>query len=103
MSKETILLLVLLVGAPLLMALMHRGGAHQGHGHGGSGGGCCGGGGHAGHNHGEPPEQDRATLVLGKPGPRRHGEASPEGEGEPAVGTGKGAAEPAAPTPDTSS
>lgn len=50
MSNETILLLVLLVGAPLLMALMHRSGAHQGHGHGGSGGGCCGGGGHAGHN-----------------------------------------------------
>lgn len=48
MSSGT-LLIVLLVGVPLLMMLMHRGGA------GGMMGGCCGG--HA-HGHGDGSRKD---------------------------------------------
>ncbi len=76
MSNGSILLLVLLVGAPLLMLLMHRGGAHGGHGHGGFGGGC-GGGGHSGHGDEEPRDGERSGPVLGKPGPQ-HNHPAPQ-------------------------
>ena len=56
MSTGTILLLVLVIGAPLLMMLTHRGG----HGLGG-----CGGHNHGGHGesgtHGGDPQSDRET------------------------------------------
>ncbi len=45
MSSSTLVFLLLVIGMPLAMMFMHRGG----HAHGGTGGGGCGGG-HGGHH-----------------------------------------------------
>lgn len=76
--NSNILWIALLVGAPLLMILMHRGGAHGGHGQGGFGGGC---GGRSGHGHQEPREGKRSGPVLGKPGPQ-HNHPAPQADRE---------------------
>lgn len=72
MNAGNLIFLLLIVGAPLAMFSMHRGG----HAHGGtvSGGGCCGGG---GHNHGASHEEEQTPNttagqetqpLLGPPG-----------------------------------
>jgi hypothetical protein len=73
MNAGTLIFLLLLVGAPLAMFSMRRGG----HAHGGTaggGGGCCGGGGHS-HGGGREEEQTPDTSggqetkpLLGPPG-----------------------------------
>lgn len=72
MNAGNLIFLLLIIGAPLAMFSMHRGG----HGHGGTaGGGCCGGGG--GHNHGggreeqqtpNPSGGEETKPLLGPPG-----------------------------------
>jgi hypothetical protein len=78
MNAGNLIFLLLIVGAPLAMFSMHRGGhAHggaAGGGGGGGGGGCCGGG---GHNHGASHEEEQTPNttagqetppLLGPPG-----------------------------------
>ena len=73
MSTGTLIFLLLIVGAPLAMFSMHRGG----HAHGGTaggGGGCCGGGG--GHDHSDRQDEQTPNTtseqgtkpLLGPPG-----------------------------------
>ena len=71
MSSGTIFLLFI-IGVPLVMMFMHRGGHSHGSGQGQSGGGMSGcGGGHSGHGAdtkpGEPDQQAKSPL-LGPPG-----------------------------------
>lgn len=66
MSTGTLIFLLLIVGAPLLMVLMHRGG----HSHGGTGGGCHGG--HSPDERQEPRDEEKKPL-LGKSGSHSHG------------------------------
>lgn len=82
MSSGTLIFLLLVVGVPLAMMLMHRGG----HGAGGMGGCGMGHGGHghggAGHgDHGSEPERGGDhEPILGKPGePVRRGVHAPHG------------------------
>ena len=65
MNAGNLIFLLLIVGAPLLMFSMHRGGhAHGGTAGGGRGGGCGGGGG-GGHNHGGGHEQEQTPNASG--------------------------------------
>lgn len=71
MSNSTLIFLLFVIGLPLVMMFMHRGG----HAHGGMGGGCGGGhGGHGGdHGHDAEPAPDAAgeqekKPLLGPPG-----------------------------------
>jgi hypothetical protein len=75
MNAGNLIFLLLIVGGPLAMFSMHRGGHAHGGTAGGGGGGCCGGGG--GHNHGggheeeQTPNQSDGTEtkpLLGPPG-----------------------------------
>ena len=74
MNTGTLIFLLLIVGAPLAMFSMHRGGHAHGGTAGGGGGGCCGGG---GHNHGGSHEEEQTPdrsggqetkPLLGPPG-----------------------------------
>ena len=75
MSSSTIFLL-LIIGVPLAMVFMHRGGHSHGSGNGGTGGGMGGcGGGHnhgGGHDHdtkrGDEPATQAKSPLLGPPG-----------------------------------
>ena len=57
MSNSGWIFLLLVIGLPLAMMFMHRGG----HAHGGTGGGC-GGGGHGGHNPGSDHSDDTESA-----------------------------------------
>lgn len=61
MSTSTLVVLLLVIGLPLAMMFMHRGG----HAHGGAGGGGCGGG-HGGHDSERSPDE-RGELEKRSP------------------------------------